>query len=44
MLDLQITKAVNIAIIPAPPGSLLPYKLDITDKHVLSEDEKKTQE
>lgn len=40
----KITKAVNIAVIPSPPGSLLPYKLDITDKHVLSDDEKKTQE
>jgi len=40
----KITKAVDIRIIPSPPGSLLPYKLDIKDKHVLSEDEKKTQE
>ncbi|KAI0787148.1 cleft lip and palate transmembrane protein 1-domain-containing protein [Irpex lacteus] len=40
----KITKAVDIAIRPAPAGSLLPYKLEITDKHVLSEDEKKTQE
>ncbi|KAF6762052.1 cleft lip and palate associated transmembrane protein [Ephemerocybe angulata] len=40
----KITKAVDISVIPAPPGSLLPYKLDIKDKHVLSEDEKKTQE
>ncbi|TFK25929.1 cleft lip and palate associated transmembrane protein [Coprinopsis marcescibilis] len=40
----KITKAVDISLIPAPPGSLLPYKLDIKDKHVLSEDEKKTQE
>lgn len=40
----KITKAVDINVIPAPAGSLLPYKLDIKDKHVLSEDEKKTQE
>ncbi|KAF9450961.1 cleft lip and palate transmembrane 1 [Macrolepiota fuliginosa MF-IS2] len=40
----KITKAVDISVAPAPAGSLLPYKLDIKDKHVLSEDEKKTQE
>ncbi|KAJ6560414.1 cleft lip and palate associated transmembrane protein [Mycena capillaripes] len=40
----KITKAVDISLIAAPAGSLLPYKLDIKDKHVLSEDEKKTQE
>ncbi|EGO02122.1 hypothetical protein SERLA73DRAFT_120762 [Serpula lacrymans var. lacrymans S7.3] len=40
----KITKAVDITIISAPPGSLLPYQFDIKDKHVLSEDEKKTQE
>jgi hypothetical protein len=40
----KITKAVDISIVPAPAGSLLPYKLDVKDKHVLSEDEKKTQE
>ncbi|CAA7258577.1 unnamed protein product [Cyclocybe aegerita] len=40
----KITKAVDITVVPAPAGSLLPYHLDIKDKHVLSEDEKKTQE
>uniref|UniRef100_A0A8H7XXW1 Cleft lip and palate associated transmembrane protein n=1 Tax=Psilocybe cubensis TaxID=181762 RepID=A0A8H7XXW1_PSICU len=40
----KITKAVDIKVIPSTAGSLLPYKLEITDKHVLSEDEKKTQE
>ncbi|KAG8941108.1 hypothetical protein FRC03_004866 [Tulasnella sp. 419] len=40
----KITKAVDIKFEPAPPGSTLPYKIKITDKHVLSEDEKKTQE
>ncbi|KAI0346771.1 cleft lip and palate associated transmembrane protein [Trametopsis cervina] len=40
----KITKAVDISIQPSSPGSLLPYKIDIKDKHVLSEDERKTQE
>jgi len=40
----KITKAVDIKVIPASPGSMLPYKIEIKDKHVLSEDEKKTQE
>ncbi|THH31309.1 hypothetical protein EUX98_g2887 [Antrodiella citrinella] len=40
----KITKAVDIRLVTAPAGSLLPLKLSITDKHVLSEDEKKTQE
>ncbi|CAE6471874.1 unnamed protein product [Rhizoctonia solani] len=40
----KITKAVDISIVRAGPESILPYKLDIKDKHVLSEDEKKTQE
>ncbi|KDQ64299.1 hypothetical protein JAAARDRAFT_118483 [Jaapia argillacea MUCL 33604] len=40
----KITKAMDIKLVPAPPGSLLPYKIELHDKHVLSEDEKKTQE
>ncbi|KZP13461.1 cleft lip and palate transmembrane 1 [Athelia psychrophila] len=40
----KITKAVDINIKPSSPGAWLPYQLDIKDKHVLSEDEKKTQE
>ncbi|PCH41488.1 cleft lip and palate associated transmembrane protein [Wolfiporia cocos MD-104 SS10] len=40
----KITKAVDISIAPAAPGSTIPYKIDIKDKHVLTEDEKKTQE
>ncbi|KAL0580511.1 hypothetical protein V5O48_001498 [Marasmius crinis-equi] len=40
----KITKAVDISFAPASAGSFFPYKLDIKDKHVLSEDEKKTQE
>jgi len=40
----KITKAVDISLAPSSPGALLPYKVLIKDKHVLSEDEKKTQE
>ncbi|GAA5870887.1 hypothetical protein JCM3774_001701 [Rhodotorula dairenensis] len=40
----KITKAVDVRIVKSPAGSVLPYKLSIKDKHVLSEDEKKTQE
>jgi len=40
----KVTKAVDIRIGQAPVGSVIPYKLVITDKHVLTEDEKKTQE
>lgn len=40
----KITKAVDISVVPSPAGSLLPYKIEVKDKHVLSEDEKKTQE
>jgi len=40
----KITKAVDISIVPSGPGAKLPYRLDIQDKHVLSDDEKKTQE
>lgn len=40
----KITKAVDVKVIKSPAGSILPYKLSIKDKHVLSEDEKKTQE
>ncbi|BGP16452.1 hypothetical protein JCM10213_003992 [Rhodosporidiobolus nylandii] len=40
----KITKAVDISLIPLPSRPLFPYKLSIKDKHVLSEDEKKTQE
>jgi hypothetical protein len=40
----KITKAVDISVIAAPSGSKLPYMLSIKDKHVLSDDEKKTQE
>ncbi|VDC07280.1 unnamed protein product [Peniophora sp. CBMAI 1063] len=45
----KITKAVDVAIVPASttqPATIpgIPFHLQITDKHVLSEDEKKTQE
>jgi len=39
----KITKAVDTVLIPNP-GSLLRYRVEFRDKHVLSEDEKKTQE
>ncbi|KAI5481900.1 Cleft lip and palate associated transmembrane protein [Pseudohyphozyma bogoriensis] len=39
----KINKAVDIKIVP-DATKLIGYKLDITDKHVLSEDELKTQE
>lgn len=42
----KITKAVDINVVPRQPGSgaFLPYKVEIKDKHVLSEDEEKTKE
>jgi hypothetical protein len=35
---------VDIKLVRAPPTAVLPYRLDIKDKHVLTEDEVKTQE
>ncbi|GAA5996710.1 uncharacterized protein JCM10292_003152 [Rhodotorula paludigena] len=40
----KITKAVDIRVVPHPSRPLLPYRIDIKDKHVLTEDELKTQE
>ncbi|GAA6051040.1 hypothetical protein JCM3770_005468 [Rhodotorula araucariae] len=40
----KITKAVDVRVVPCPARPLLPYKIAITDKHVLNEDELKTQE
>ncbi|KAH9077144.1 cleft lip and palate associated transmembrane protein [Lactarius deliciosus] len=40
----KITKAVDIKLVASQPGSVLPWKVVFADKHVLSEDEKKTQE
>ncbi|GAA5840785.1 hypothetical protein JCM3766R1_000883 [Sporobolomyces carnicolor] len=37
----KITKAVDIKVVPSA-GTVIPYKVEITDKHVLSEDEEKT--
>lgn len=42
-IEIQITKAVDISIQPNPTG-IIPYRIDVKDKHVLNEDEKKTQE
>lgn len=39
----KITKAVDIQIVPSRSG-LLPYWVEVHDKHVLSEEELKTQE
>jgi len=39
----KITKAVDIVLVPAPE-SIFKRRIEIRDKHVLSEDEKKTQE
>ena len=39
----KITKVLVVKVVPTPPGSWLPFKVIFTDKHVLSEDEKKTQ-
>ncbi|PWZ02367.1 CLPTM1-domain-containing protein [Testicularia cyperi] len=40
----KLTKAVTVGLKRAPPGSWIPYRLKIEDKHVLSEEEKQTQE
>lgn len=41
----KVFKIVTVAIVPAAPGALIPYRLDIQDKKTdLSDDEKKTQE
>lgn len=40
----KITKTVDVRIAPAGPGSFLPYKIEIKDKHELSDKEKETQE
>ncbi|KAH9035280.1 cleft lip and palate associated transmembrane protein [Lactarius hengduanensis] len=37
-------RPVDIKLVAAEPGSVLPWKVVFADKHVLSEDEKKTQE
>ncbi|KAK8200848.1 hypothetical protein M8818_006165 [Zalaria obscura] len=40
----KITKTANVRIREAPVGSLIPYRVVLEDKHVLSETEKKTEE
>lgn len=46
----KLTKAVTVGVLPRKDGEgskylqWLPYRLDIRDKHVLSEEERKTQE
>ena len=41
----KLTKAISVSFTPnTAPGSWLPYRLKIQDKHKLSADEKKTQE
>jgi hypothetical protein len=40
----KITTVVDVRMRPAPPGSLLPYRITFEDKHKLSETEEKTKE
>jgi len=40
----KITTVVNVRLRPAPPGSILPYRISFEDKHKLSETEEKTKE
>ncbi|TPX10898.1 uncharacterized protein E0L32_008104 [Thyridium curvatum] len=40
----KVTTVVNIRLRPAPPGSLVPYRVSFEDKHKLSETEEKTKE
>ncbi|KAI0403397.1 cleft lip and palate transmembrane protein 1-domain-containing protein [Xylaria palmicola] len=40
----KITTVVDVRVRPAPPGSLIPYRVAFEDKHKLSETEEKTKE
>ncbi|KAI1375235.1 cleft lip and palate transmembrane 1 [Hypoxylon crocopeplum] len=40
----KITTIVNVRVRPAPPGSLIPYRIAFEDKYQLSETEEKTKE
>ncbi|KAJ6438289.1 ClpTM1 domain-containing protein [Purpureocillium lavendulum] len=40
----KITTVVDVRLRPAPPGSLLPYRVVFEDKHKLTETEEKTKE
>ncbi|KAI0865803.1 cleft lip and palate transmembrane protein 1-domain-containing protein [Xylaria cubensis] len=40
----KVTTIVNVRVRPAPPGSLIPYRIAFEDKYKLSETEEKTKE
>ncbi|CAO1634987.1 unnamed protein product [Parajaminaea phylloscopi] len=40
----KLTKAVTISVQPSLPGSLLPYRLVVADKHVATEEELQTKQ
>ncbi|GAW18996.1 hypothetical protein ANO14919_084800 [Xylariales sp. No.14919] len=40
----KITTVVDVRVRPAPPGSVIPYRIAFEDKHKLSETEEKTKE
>lgn len=40
----KITTVVNVRLRPAPPGSVIPYRVSFEDKHKLSDTEEKTKE
>jgi len=40
----KVTTVVNVRLRPAPPGSLIPYRISFEDKHKLSDTEEKTKE
>jgi hypothetical protein len=40
----KITTVVNVRLRPAPPGSIIPYRVSFEDKHKLSDTEEKTKE
>jgi len=40
----KVTTVVNVRLRPAPPNSLIPYRVIFEDKHKLSETEEKTKE
>ncbi|KAI0199389.1 cleft lip and palate transmembrane protein 1-domain-containing protein [Astrocystis sublimbata] len=40
----KVTTVVDVKLRPAPPGSVIPYRIAFEDKHKLSETEEKTKE
>lgn len=40
----KLTKALTVSLKPSPPGSWIPYRLDVQDKHVLSKEEQESRE